>query len=91
MENNMTKKRARTEDGKFIADDPNTPDVNEAFTDIQPEAEDKPEVPQHYVVDITLLNEIINILGQLNYKTVFQTMEKLRQLPAVNLTPEEDK
>ncbi len=34
MENNMTKKRARTEDGKFIADDPNTPDVNEAFTDV---------------------------------------------------------
>lgn len=87
----MNKKRARTEDGKFIADDPNTPDVNEAFTDIQPDAEDKPDVPQHYVVDIALLNEIINILGQLNYKTVFQTMEKLRQLPAVNLTPEEDK
>lgn len=81
----MTKKRARTEDGKFIADDPNTPDVNEAFV------EPNPEVPKHYVVDITLLNEIINILGQLNYKTVFQTMEKLRQLPAVNLTPEEDK
>ena len=81
----MTKKRARTEDGKFIADDPNTPDVHEAFV------EPNPEVPQHYVVDITLLNEIINILGQLNYKTVFQTMEKLRQLPAVNLTPEEDK
>ena len=66
----MTKKRARTEDGKFIADDPNTPDVNEAFTDVQPEAEDTPNVPQHYVVDIALLNEIINILGQLNYKTV---------------------
>jgi len=27
----MTKKRARTEDGKFIADDPSTPDVNEAY------------------------------------------------------------
>ena len=25
------KKRARTEDGKFIADDPSTPDVNEAY------------------------------------------------------------
>jgi len=91
MENNMTKKRARTDDGKFIGDDPTTPNVNEAFTDIQPEAEDTPDVPQNYVVDLKLLNEIINILGQLNYKSVFQTMEKLRQLPAVNLTPEEDK
>ena len=27
----MTKKRARTEDGKFVADDPSTPDVNEAW------------------------------------------------------------
>jgi len=87
----MTKKRARTDDGKFIGDDPTTPNVNEAFTDIQPEAEDTPDVPQNYVVDLKLLNEIINILGQLNYKSVFQTMEKLRQLPAVNLTPEEDK
>ena len=80
----MTKKRARTDDGKFIGDDPSTPE-NEAFTDIAP------EVPQNYVVDLELLNEIINILGQLNYKSVFQTMEKLRKLPAVNLTPEEDK
>ena len=34
-------KRARTADGKFVADDPSTPDVNEAF-----EQEEKPEVPQ---------------------------------------------
>ena len=26
------KKRARTKSGKFISDDPNTPDVNEAWT-----------------------------------------------------------
>ena len=86
----MTKKRARTDDGKFIGDDPNTPE-NEAFTDIEPNAEDKPDVPQNYVVNVELLNEIINILGQLNYKSVFQVMEKLRQLPVVNITKEEDK
>lgn len=29
----MAKKRARTEDGHFVADDPSTPDVNEAWED----------------------------------------------------------
>lgn len=28
---NYKRKRARTEDGHFVADDPNTPDVNEAY------------------------------------------------------------
>lgn len=28
-----TRKRARTEDGQFIADDPSTPEVNEAWTE----------------------------------------------------------
>ena len=34
------KKRARTDDGHFIADDPATPDVNEAF---EPEPEPAPK------------------------------------------------
>ena len=33
------KKRARTDDGHFIADDPATPDINEAF---EPEPEPEP-------------------------------------------------
>jgi len=42
-------------------------------------------VPQNYVISLELLNEIVNILGQLNYKSVFQLMEKIRSLPAVQL------
>ena len=76
----MTKKRARTEDGKFIADDPNTPDVNEAF-----EQETKPEVPQTYVITLETLNKVVNVLGQLDYKSVFQLMEELRGLQAVKI------
>ena len=41
--------------------------------------------PQNYVISLELLNEIVNILGQLNYKSVFQLMEKIRSLPAVQL------
>ncbi len=76
----MTKKRARTDDGKFIADDPNTPDVNEAF-----EQEEKPEVPQTYVITLETLNKVVNVLGQLDYKSVFQLMEELRGLQAVKI------
>ena len=74
------KKRARTEDGKFIADDPSTPDVNEAY-----EQEAKPEVPQTYVITLETLNRVVNVLGQLDYKSVFQLMEELRGLQAVKL------
>tara|TARA_R100001510_G_scaffold8396_2_gene6473 strand:+ start:390 stop:647 length:258 start_codon:yes stop_codon:yes gene_type:complete len=84
MENNMTKKRARTEDGKFIADDPSTPDVNEAY-----EQEAKPEVPQTYVITLETLNKVVNVLGQLDYKSVFQLMEELRGLQAVTITKED--
>ena len=79
----MTKKRARTEDGKFIADDPSTPDVNEAY-----EQEAKPEVPQTYVITLETLNRVVNVLGQLDYKSVFQLMEELRSLQAVTITKE---
>ena len=74
------KKRARTEDGKFIADDPSTPDVNEAY-----EQEAKPEVPQTYVITLETLNKVVNVLGQLDYKSVFQLMEELRSLQAVKI------
>ena len=42
-------------------------------------------VPQNYVISLELLNEVVNILGQLNYKSVFEIMEKIRSLPAVQL------
>ena len=74
------KKRARTEDGKFIADDKSTPDVNEAF-----EQEEKPKVPQTYVITLETLNKVVNVLGQLDYKSVFQLMEELRGLQAVKV------
>ena len=79
----MTKKRARTEDGKFVADDPSTPDINEAY-----EQEAKPEVPQTYVITLETLNRVVNVLGQLDYKSVFQLMEELRSLQAVTITKE---
>ena len=79
------KKRARTEDGKFIADDPSTPDVNEAY-----EQEAKPEVPQTYVITLETLNKVVNVLGQLDYKSVFQLMEELRNLQAVKLNNKSD-
>ena len=79
------KKRARTEDGKFIADDPSTPDVNEAY-----EQEAKPEVPQTYVITLDTLNKVVNVLGQLDYKSVFQLMEELRSLQAVKLNNKSD-
>ena len=73
-------KRARTADGKFVADDPSTPDVNEAY-----EQEAKPEVPQTYVITLETLNKVVNVLGQLDYKSVFQLMEELRGLQAVKI------
>tara|TARA_B100001250_G_scaffold143148_1_gene122498 strand:- start:3758 stop:4006 length:249 start_codon:yes stop_codon:yes gene_type:complete len=79
------KKRARTEDGKFVADDPSTPDVNEAY-----EQEEKPEVPQTYVITLETLNKVVNVLGQLDYKSVFQLMEELRNLQAVKLNNKSD-
>ena len=79
------KKRARTEDGKFIADDKSTPDVNEAY-----EQEAKPEVPQTYVITLETLNRVVNVLGQLDYKSVFQLMEELRALQAVKLNEKSD-
>jgi len=79
------KKRARTEDGKFVADDPSTPDVNEAF-----EQEEKPEVPQTYVITLETLNKVVNVLGQLDYKSVFQLMEELRGLQAVKVNEKSD-
>ena len=79
------KKRARTEDGKFVADDPSTPNVNEAF-----EQEAKPEVPQTYVITLETLNKVVNVLGQLDYKSVFQLMEELRALQAVTLNNKSD-
>ena len=79
------KKRARTEDGKFVADDPSTPDVNEAY-----EQEEKPEVPQSYVITLETLNKVVNVLGQLDYKSVFQLMEELRSLQAVKLNNKSD-
>jgi len=79
------KKRARTEDGKFVADDPSTPDVNEAY-----EQEAKPEVPQTYVITLDTLNKVVNVLGQLDYKSVFQLMEELRSLQAVKLNNKSD-
>ena len=42
-------------------------------------------VPQNYVISLELLNEVVNILGQLNYKAVFQLMEEIRSLRAVEL------
>ena len=79
------KKRARNEDGKFVADDPSTPDVNEAY-----EQEEKPEVPQTYVITLDTLNKVVNVLGQLDYKSVFQLMEELRSLQAVKLNNKSD-
>ena len=70
-------KRARTADGKFVADDPSTPDVNEAY--------EQPEKPQTYVITLDTLNKVVNVLGQLDYKSVFQLMEELRGLQAVKL------
>jgi hypothetical protein len=35
--NNPRQRRARTNKGTFVPDDPSTPDVNEAWVDIQPE------------------------------------------------------
>ena len=74
-----------TEDGKFVADDPSTPDVNEAY-----EQEAKPEVPQTYVITLETLNKVVNVLGQLDYKSVFQLMEELRALQAVKLNEKSD-
>ena len=41
--------------------------------------------PQNYVISLELLNKIVNVLGQLNYKAVFQLMEEIRSLRAVEL------
>ena len=41
--------------------------------------------PQNYVISLELLNKIVNVLGQLNYKAVFHLMEEIRSLRAVEL------
>ena len=43
------------------------------------------DAPQNYVISLDLLNKIVNVLGQLNYKAVFQLMEEIRSLRAVEL------
>ena len=43
------------------------------------------DAPQNYVISLELLNKIVNVLGQLNYKAVFQLMEEIRSLRAVEL------
>ena len=42
-------------------------------------------MPQTYVITLETLNKVVNVLGQLEYKSVFQLMEELRSLQAVKL------
>lgn len=57
------------------------------MSDKKEKVEDAKEVkaPENYVISLALLNKIVNVLGQLNYTSVFQLMEEIRSLPAVQL------
>jgi hypothetical protein len=73
---NDKKERARTEDGKFQADNPDTPDVNEAFKPVK-----------YYLMQEGLANTILQKLAGLPYAEVSDMLTAFRAMQNVMVDP----
>ena len=73
---NDKKERARTEDGKFVGDDPTTPDVNEAFKPVK-----------YYLMQEGLANTILQKLASLPYAEVSDMLTAFRAMQNVSVAP----
>tara|TARA_Y100001951_G_scaffold104851_1_gene118239 strand:+ start:1013 stop:1294 length:282 start_codon:yes stop_codon:yes gene_type:complete len=73
---NDKKERARTEDGKFVGDDPTTPDVNEAFKPVK-----------YYLMQEGLANTILQKLASLPYAEVSDMLTAFRAMQNVSVDP----
>lgn len=60
--------RARTEDGKFVADNPDTEDINEAFKSIK-----------YYLIEEKILNLILQNIAQLPHVLIDPKTKKVVQ------------
>ena len=74
------KKRAHTEDGKFKADDPATPDINEAYQPVK-----------FYLMQETLANTILQKLAGLPYAEVSDMLTAFRTMGHVMVDPTTNK
>ena len=74
------KKRAHDEDGKFKADDPATPDVNEAYQPVK-----------FYLMQETLANTILQKLAGLPYAEVSDMLTAFRAMGFVMVDPTTNK
>ena len=70
------KKRAHTEDGKFKADNPDTPDINEAYQPVK-----------YYLMQENLANIILQKLAGLPYAEVSDMLTGFRSMQHVEVDP----
>ena len=70
------KKRAHDKDGKFKADDPATPDVNEAYQPVK-----------YYLMQEVLANTILQKLASLPYAEVSDMLTAFRAMQNVSVDP----
>ncbi len=75
-EEEVKKERARKEDGTFQADDPSTPDQNEAFKPVR-----------FYLMQDQLANTILQKLATLPYGEVSEMLNSLRAMQHVLVDP----
>jgi len=74
------KKRAHNKDGKFKADDPATPDINEAYQPVK-----------FYLMQETLANTILQKLAGLPYAEVSDMLTAFRAMGHVMVDPTTNK
>ncbi len=74
------KKRAHDKDGKFKADDPATPDVNEAYQPVK-----------YYLMQENLANTILQRLAGLPYAEVSDMLTAFRAMGFVMVDPTTNK
>ena len=74
------KKRAHNKDGKFKADDPATPDINEAYQPVK-----------FYLMQETLANTILQRLAGLPYAEVSDMLTAFRAMGHVMVDPTTNK
>jgi len=76
MTKDIKKERAHKEDGTFQADNPDTPDQNEAFKPVR-----------FYLMQDTLANTILQKLATLPYGEVSEMLNSLRAMQHVLVDP----
>ena len=76
MTKDIKKERAHKEDGTFQADNPDTPDQNEAFKPVR-----------FYLMQDTLANTILQKLATLPYSEVSEMLNNVRAMQHVLVDP----